>query len=57
VGKLPNSLEIALWVIGSCWAVAIAAYVFGGSLELILPLVALGVLTGVAEWYMRRNIK
>jgi hypothetical protein len=38
-----------LWVVGSCWTVAIVAYVFGVSQELILPLVALGIVTGLAK--------
>jgi len=55
--RIPHSLSIALWVAGSCWFLAILAYIFDGPRDLILPLVALGILTGVAEWYMRRNAK
>jgi hypothetical protein len=55
--RLPNSLSIAIWVVGSCWAVAIVAYVFDGPRDLIFPLVAFGTLTGVAEWYLRRHPK
>jgi hypothetical protein len=55
--RLPDSLAIALWVVGSCWALAIVAYVFGASRGWILPLVALGILTGIAEWVMRRKDK
>jgi hypothetical protein len=55
--RLPNSLSIALWVVGSCWFVAIVAYVFDGTRELIIPLVAFGALTGVAEWYLRQSSK
>ena len=44
-----------LWVVGLCWTVAIFAHVFGVSEELILPLVALGIVTGLAEWYLRRK--
>lgn len=53
--RLPNSLAFALWIVGASWAVALGAYLFGGTRELILPLVAFGVLTGVAEWVMRRR--
>jgi hypothetical protein len=57
MARLPDSLAIALWVVGSCWALAIAAYAFGGSKELLLPLMVLGVLTGIAEWVLRRKAK
>ena len=53
--RLPNSLAIALWTVGASWAVAFLIYVFDGPRELTMPLVALGVLTGIAEWYMRRR--
>jgi len=55
--RLPESLSIALWMVGSCWALAILAYVFGASTEWILPLFMLGLLTGIAEWVMRRKAK
>lgn len=55
--RLPNSLTIALWVVGSCWALAVIAYAIGASRELILPLVVLGILTGTAEWVIRRRGK
>jgi hypothetical protein len=57
MARLPDSLAIALWVVGSCWALAIAAYAFGGSTELLLPLTVLGVLTGIAEWVLGRKAK
>lgn len=57
MGRLPDSLAIALWVVGSCWVLAIVAYISGGSTELILPLFVLGVLTGIAEWVMRKKEK
>jgi hypothetical protein len=53
--RLPDSLAIALWTVGSCWLVAIMAYVFGGPTELIIPLVMVGILTGLAEWTLRRQ--
>jgi predicted metal-binding membrane protein len=53
----PDSLSIALWIVGSCWALAILAYLFGASTEWILPLLMLGLLTGIAEWLMRRKAK
>jgi hypothetical protein len=55
--RLPDSLSIALWVVGSCGALAIVAGAFGEPKELILPLVAIGLLTGLAEWVIRRKEK
>jgi hypothetical protein len=54
---LPDSLAIALWVTGSCWTLALLAYFLGGSTEWVLPLFMLGVLTGIAEWLMRRKVE
>jgi hypothetical protein len=55
--RLPDSLAIGLWITGSTWLLAILAYLFGGSMEWILPLFVLGVLTGIAEWVMRQKAK
>ena len=53
--RLPDSLVIALWVVGSCGALAIVACALGEPNELILSLIAIGVLTGVAEWVIRKE--
>jgi hypothetical protein len=53
--RLPNSLAIALWTVGACWTLAIIGYAIGASSELIFSLVAFGILTGLAEWYLRRR--
>ena len=55
--RLPDSLAIALWVAGSCGALAIMGCAIGEPTELILPLVAIALLTGVAEWVIRRKEK
>jgi hypothetical protein len=47
--RLPDSLAIALWVVGSCGALAAAACASGEPRQLILPLVAIGLVTGLAE--------
>ena len=57
MARLPDSLAIALWIVGSCWALAIAGYAFGGSKELLFPLIVLGMLTGIAEWVLGRKSK
>ena len=55
--RLPDSLSIALWVVGACGALAILACAFGEPRQLILPLVSIGLLTGIAEWVIRRKEK
>lgn len=51
--RLPHSLAIALWAAGSLWAVAAVAYLLDADAGLIVPLMALGVLAGIAEWMMK----
>jgi hypothetical protein len=53
--RLPDSLVIAVWITGSCWLLAMLAYVVGGSTEWALLVFLLGLLTGIAEWVMRRK--
>jgi hypothetical protein len=55
--RIPDSLSIAFWVAGSCWALALLAYVLGQSWEWIFPLFMFGALTGIAEWVMRQNVR
>jgi hypothetical protein len=57
MARLPDSLSIGLWVTGATWLLALFAYMMGGSTEWILPLFVFGVLTGIAEWLMRRNAR
>jgi hypothetical protein len=52
---IPDSTAIALWVVGSCWAVSLVAYLFDGPTDIVFPLVAFGVLTGAAEWIVRNK--
>jgi hypothetical protein len=55
VERLPDSLAIAFWVVGSCWAMATVAYAFGVSPEWIAALVVFGIFSGIVEWIMRRK--
>jgi hypothetical protein len=55
--RLPVSLSIALWIVGSLWALAIISYLFGVSLEWLFPVFALALLSGFAEWVIRRKPK
>jgi hypothetical protein len=50
---IPNSTAIALWVVGSCWAVSLIGYLLGQPADLVFPLLTFGALTGVAEWVAR----
>lgn len=55
--RLPDSLAIAFWLVGSCWLLAIIAYVLDASMEWMLPRFMLGLVTGLAEWVMRRTTR
>jgi hypothetical protein len=50
MAKLPNSLSIAIWLVGSTWAVAVLAHVFDASLQIVYAALAFGLLSGVVEW-------
>jgi hypothetical protein len=52
---VPNSLAIAFWIVGSCWAVAAVAYLFDAAAGLVFPLLAFGAVTGFVEWLVRRK--
>ena len=52
---LPNSLLIAIWTVGACWAVVAVACLFGFAVRPLLPLVLIGTATGAAEWFLRRQ--
>lgn len=52
---LPNSLLIAIWTVGACWAIVAMAGLFGFAVRPFLPLVLIGTATGVAEWFLRRQ--
>jgi hypothetical protein len=53
--RLPDSLSIALWIVGACWAVAAIAYLTNSEMASVVPLVAIGAITGMAEWLLRRQ--
>ena len=54
VAGIPDSLAIAFWIVGSCWAVGVLAYLSGEEIFLV-PLVAFGAATGVVEWWLTRR--
>jgi hypothetical protein len=51
---IPDKTAIALWIAGSCWAVALLLYVFNGPSDLVLPLLLFGAATGIVEWILTR---
>lgn len=57
MANFPQTLAIGLWITGALWLLAAIAYLIGASTDWILQLFVFGVLTGIAEWLMRRNAK
>ena len=52
---IPNALAIALWIVGSCWAIAAFAWLLNAETDFLTPLVAFGAVTGTLEWWLRRK--
>jgi hypothetical protein len=50
MAKLPTSLSIAIWLVGSTWAVAILAHVFDAPHEIVYAALAFGLVAGMIEW-------
>jgi hypothetical protein len=50
---IPHATIIALWVTGSCWAIALVAHLLNGPPDLVFPLLVFGALTGIVEWILR----
>jgi hypothetical protein len=53
--SLPASLSIALWLVGSLWAVAIAAHIFDAPREIVHAAFAFGLVAGLVEWWTSRR--
>jgi hypothetical protein len=53
MARLPTSLSIAIWLVGSTWAVAILARVFDAPHEIVYAALAFGLVTGMIEWILR----
>jgi hypothetical protein len=51
---LPDSLSIALWLVGSIWLVGIVAWLGDAPGELVVATFVVGLLTGAVEWRARR---
>ena len=49
MGKLPNSLSIAIWLIGSLWIVGYIAYLGDAPGEIVLATFVMGLVAGAIE--------
>ncbi|MBS0549428.1 MAG: hypothetical protein JSR24_16860 [Proteobacteria bacterium] len=57
MAKLPDSLSIALWIVGSTWLVALLALAFDVSTEIVEMTLIVGLGAGLSEWLLRRRDK
>ncbi|MBS0540383.1 MAG: hypothetical protein JSR47_16570 [Proteobacteria bacterium] len=57
MAKLPDSLSIALWIVGSTWLVALLALAFDVSTEIVEMALIVGFGAGLSEWLLRRRDK
>ena len=55
MAKIPGSLQIALWIVGSTWVLAILTLLFGIDPEVIWTALVFGTAVGFWEWHARRN--
>lgn len=55
MAKLPDSLSIALWIVGSTWLVALSALAFDVSGEIVWMALVVGLGAGLSEWLLRRR--
>jgi hypothetical protein len=54
MARVPESLQIALWIVGSVWLLAILALLFGFDVEVIWTALVFGTVVGFWEWKARR---
>jgi hypothetical protein len=47
--RLPDSLSVALWLVGSLWIVGYIAYVGDAPSELVLATFVMGLIAGAIE--------
>jgi hypothetical protein len=57
VSGLPPSLSIALWLVGSTWAVAIVAHIGDAPREIVYASFLFGIVAGIAEWLVYKRSK
>lgn len=49
MGELPNSLSIAIWLVGSLWIVGYIAYLGDAPGEIVLATFVMGLVAGAIE--------
>ena len=47
--RLPSSLSIALWLVGTLWIVGLVAYLGGAPGELVIATLVAGLIAGCLE--------
>ena len=55
MARLPDSLAIGLWIVGSCWLLALLALLVGLDAEVIRAALLFGVVAGLVEGLARRR--
>lgn len=55
MARLPPSLMIAFWVVGSTWTLAIVAWVYGYDMEYVWAAFVFGIVAGFMEWMHHRE--
>lgn len=55
MARLPSSLSIALWIVGSCCVLGLLALLLDAPGEVVGAAVVFGVVAGISEWLQRRQ--
>ena len=55
MARLPESLSIALWIVGATWLLAVVALAFGLDKEIVWAALMFGLVAGLSEWVARRT--
>jgi hypothetical protein len=53
--RLPNSLAIALWLVGTLWLIAFVVYLFDVDRDVIYATLAFGLVAYGIEWMALRK--
>jgi hypothetical protein len=53
--RLPESLSIALWIVGATWFLAVVALAFDLDKDIVWAALLFGSVTGLFEWFTRRT--
>jgi hypothetical protein len=55
MARLPESLAIALWIVGSTWVLALLALLLDFDREVVWAALLFGLVAGAAEWLARQR--